>query len=727
MAWILVSFGASRLHAFGPTATIYFDALKNGLIIATAFLTASLVFFISLDKRLESMGLRLRDAYASLGSRGQNMCMLAVCAVFSFASHANNILRGYFYLDDFEVMEVARANSFLRSLLIPHGEDHILPLFRIEMKILDTFFGTNPTPYNIFVFIIFALTSFFTYLAFKRLKLPVGSFIIFLVLFSGTPAWSEILTGYYTISIYLQISFFFAVMLWAYAAWMHVNRRRYLAIFAIALAGAVTVDNTGVWVVPAIIIAMAATYRRFDRAPTAPQRRLRHFFLQNRYPLSIVVIVGTLYAAFFAISFLVLQPGTFLSSSHTNIPHMAKDGISVISSGLTLAAFAPHTPKLLAHPVLITSIGRLWPSFEYALFFLNLLFFWCARRNAARHERTFLMGCAGILLLTIFMVVRARPGAGLIPDFNFKHVGMLFYFYCAVLAIGINSIVTSKRLSWVKTALPFLIVTVAAQQAFSFHAIRLREEAISRRTATELVQTRLISELKKLSQTDGTALRVPNLSGSYIYEPQAGISLTDYVQFFNAPIPIAFLQNGAMPPHVKTHTVTTVPSLRAATSREFKDALKTSARLQQYYTAPTLVGYQAELISRDSAPAPHSPQDRIMARRGGDAAHASILIDSRASFDPEKFHRLSLELVTDDIPGNIELPLAFTNDFVKKSAARVRIDDFTPYVLAENKRRYALTADLLQIYIYALSERVGNLMLEFPPRKNIKLTSMSFE
>jgi hypothetical protein len=48
-------------------------------------------------------------------------------------------------------------------------------------------------------------------------------------------------------------------------------------------------------------------------------------------------------------------------------------------------------------------------------------------------------------------------------------------------------------------------------------------------------------------------------------------------------------------------------------------------------------------------------------------------------------------------------------------------------VLTENKRRYILTADLLQIYIYALSERVGNLTLEFPPRKNIELASMRFE
>ncbi|HEY4500160.1 MAG TPA: hypothetical protein VJH25_00005, partial [Candidatus Paceibacterota bacterium] len=88
-------------------------------------------------------------------------------------------------------------------------------------------------------------------------------------------------------------------------------------------------------------------------------------------------------------------------------------------------------------------------------------------------------------------------------------------------------------------------------------------------------------------------------------------------------------------------------------------------------------------------------------------------------------HTLEFLFYTDDIPGNLEFLLYFDNDFSRKEKmARIKIDDYTPHVVKDGKRSYSIETDLLQIYGYALSEKISNLILSVPDVKNAVLVGI---
>ena len=180
--------------------------------------------------------------------------------IFVFASNGGNITHGYFNMDDLTIVGLNHSLPFREAVLTPYGNDHAFPLFITEMKALDVLFGQNPAPYNFFFFILFSLIPFFTYLIFKRLKLSALSFIAFLIIFAGAAGWTEIITGFYIMSIYPQILLFFSIALWAYLSWKESKAAKYMITFAIALILALASDTSGIWVIPVIILFMLGVY-----------------------------------------------------------------------------------------------------------------------------------------------------------------------------------------------------------------------------------------------------------------------------------------------------------------------------------------------------------------------------------------------------------------------------------------------------------------------------------
>ncbi len=253
-------FDLSRLKDFGPVAHIYFDGIKNGLVVATLILFIAFLSFIILEKHIGKVKTIVESLWLSQSNARKNLLILLVCLIFVFASHAGNILNGYFNMDDFEVVGINHSVPFSQAILMPHGNDHTIPLFRAEMKALDSAFGQNKTPYNIFVFIVLALIPFFTYLTLKRLGFSILSFVIFLILFSGTTSWADMLTGFYIVSVYLQIIFFFTIAFWSYTAWSQSKKNRYMVFFTVAILLALMSDTSGLWVIPAIFFCIVCIY-----------------------------------------------------------------------------------------------------------------------------------------------------------------------------------------------------------------------------------------------------------------------------------------------------------------------------------------------------------------------------------------------------------------------------------------------------------------------------------
>ena len=720
-------FDMSRLQAFGPTAQIYFVGINNGVITATIILLISFVAATFFGAYLEKIQTFLKNFYLSLSNNKRNILILLICIVFSFATHVGNIMNGYFVTDDFTIINLNHSESFPKAVLTPYGNDHVLPLFRTEMKVIDTVFGQNALPFNAFIFILFALTPFFVYLTFRRLGIGMLSFLMFLTLYSGATSWADMLTGYYTMTLYLQILFFFSMAIWTYITWNQLKERKYLILLGASVALALAIDISGIWVIPSILLFIAII--GWIQSKTSMLNALA-FLKENKHPLIIVVSVSVFFVAFWAFSFTVIQPDTFLSTLNSEdinkissaqksetwklIP-LTENFVSFFSSGVSLPIVAPSVVKILTHPSIRDTFDSIWPIFELIIFVINILFFQFVFKHSARKEKGLILWLLGGMILTIVMVILARPNHNPIPDFDYRYAGAPFFFYAIFLAISASILLKSKKEYSIKLLISLMVIFLATQQAFSFHALRLKVEAEQRTAAVVQLKNSLLTELVVLKTYEkNSTLLIPNLLGGHIFQTMSGISLADYVTFFNPKMPIRFIRNNAIPSDPASNITVIVPSLRASTSPEFKDALMEQGVIRSYYISPALMSYST--IDKTA-----SSIVQLTTKGNGD-----VLIQ-RVGFDPEKKHVVGLTLSTDDTPGNLELSFFFKNDFnADGTMGNIRIDDYTFYKVEDDRRIYAIETDLLQIYAYALSDKISDLTLYIPETKNPLLIETYF-
>jgi hypothetical protein len=726
---LLSRFNTAQLNAFGPTAKLYFSSIKNGLTVSTIILLCSFAIVLLFSKHLNRLQIRLKYFYRAASDTKKNLLVLAICLVFAFATHAGNIVNGYFNMDDFEVISVNRTVPFFQSLFIPHGNDHSLPLFRAEMRTLDALFGQNQIPYNLFIFLMFALVPFFTYLSFRILGIGIKSFAVFLILFTSATGWNDLVPGFYIMSIYLQEIFFFSAALWAYLAWERSKEKKYILIFAISMVGALTIDISGIWTLPAIILVLASVSYMKNNAFKVGKKYLTDFFEGNRVPLVIIIEIILAFAIFLIITFFVIQPDTFLSvlngegttsdtatreESWKLIP-LTENFFSLFASGVSLSLIAPKMAQILAHPAIKEKSETIWLLLKIIILLGNALLLWFTVKHAEMREKKLIILFLGIMSITILMVIIARPNHDTINDFDYRYAGAAFYAYCIFLALSASIFLKTKKEYALKIIVPMVIVIFSAQQAFSFQSVRISEEAKMRKEAIQNLNTNLLSEIDRVSKEkkDGPLI-IPNLNGGHIFEQTlAGFTLSYYVLFFNRHMPVELIQSPEMSQDNRTHTVTSVSNLRASTSPEFIEALKKSEIIRSYYFSPATMSYKFTAGSSSAVLLLNTKKEVLIQEKG---------------LDPEKIHTVNFVLITDNTPGNLELAFSFKNDFMWEGATgKIRVDDFTPYEIKDGKRVYRIETDLLQLYAYALSDKVSNLTLSVPETKNAFISDVTLK
>ncbi|MDO8604223.1 MAG: hypothetical protein Q7K40_02365 [bacterium] len=623
-------------------------------------------------------------------------------------------------MDDIEVIGLNHSAPFSQSLLTPHGNDHTIPLFTAEMEILDILFGQNEAAYNIFVFILFALIPFFTYLTLARLGVKLSSFFIFLILFSGATGWAEMLTGFYIMSIYLQIILFFTITMWAYTAWGQTSQKKYLTFFVVSLLFALAADTSGVWIIPATLIFIMHSY--WSQSDSFKIRRvdIMKFLKTNRAPLLLLLGASTLFVIFLTITFMILQPNTFLSAlsdtgtSTTGSKEvlwrffpLVENFLAFFSSGVSLSLFAPNIVKILVHPSIQGHVKSFWYIIEAIILVLNAGLFWFTLKYSQNKEKKLFILLGLIMFITISMVVVARPNHEIIPDFDYRYAGAPYYLYCLLIAVGASHFLEIGGRKSLRIIVSIVIILFATQQAFSFQAVRTRTESVLRKEAVTRLDRTLLSELATLSK-NSSSLVIPNLSGTHIFEQtMSGFTLADYLLFFDKKTPIKLVRNAEMPPDVKTRSVMTVPSIRSVVSKDFLSELSASSVVRSYYATSGILSYKILPPLVDEA------ENKLKIDSG-----RKILIYQR-NIDPEKLHVVDITLYTDNVHGNLELSFYFKNDFdASNELGKIRIDDYTPYVLKGDKRYYHIEVDLLQIYTYALSEKISGLSLYVPEVKS---------
>lgn len=726
-------FGTSSLNAFGPTAQIYLSGMKYGLTTSTIILAIFLAAFLFLGSRFDISVSKIQYLFTALSPAKKNILVLIICLIFAFVSHAQNITGGYFNMDDFEIVGTNHSTTFLQSLVIPHGNDHTMPLFMAEMRAVDSIFGTNPIPYNLAIFVFFALIPFFTYLAMRRLGIGMTGFMIFLTVFTGATGWADMLTGFNIMSTYLQMILFFSIGTWAYISWSQTREKKYMIWFTAAAICAVAVDLPGIWVLPALLFLIICTHwgKSDNLRPEAGLIAFTKDVVRvNKIPLALLLGTGIVFALFAGTVFTIIQPHTFLSSLNGDgiantenisgswkILPVAKNIVSLFASGVSLPVLAPNIAKILTHPSIEKSIQSFWPFLEALVLVVNAMLFWFFIKRTDNKDRKIIAWLVATMLISILMVAAARPNHEPIPSFDYRYAGAAFYVYSIFLAMFAGLLVRKKGLRAFKIILPALVIVLAAQQAFGFQAVRLRDEAALRGEAITTLNKDLLSELDALSR-ENPPITIPNLSGAEIFQPMPGFTLSFYMLFFNRQSPIKLVQNVYMPPDNRTHTVTTVTSLRASTSPQFINALKDETAIRKYFLFPGLMSYKT--IDDPGDPSKYASSSSAMTALKTNDKDITIM---NGRIDPEKHHSVYLHITTDNVPGNLEFSFTFKNDFdLNGTAGKIRVDDYTPYILIDGRRSYNIETNLLQLFAYALSNSTSNVVIHAPTTKNASVS-----
>lgn len=354
----------------------------------------------------------------------------AIAVLATFLWHAPALWRGYFRADDFAFLHANGGLPLRDLLLLPHNE-HILPFFRIEVAALDALFGINPLGWIVFSLLIFALVLFLV----QRLLLAWGAGAIArltaVVLIGGWSQWGEVLAGYFTLVIWIQLM---ALACAALLLQIRITGGRPRANDVLALAGVVVLalgfGEAALWVPMALLIVSLVDAGAEVRRGSAPGVALR----SQRWPLAVAngaVISG---AAFYLWA---------LSHTNTNVLHTAAAAVSL---GTRAALALKFLAAVVLAPWRVLDSAPLPEALAVALRTVVLIgtigaLLWSLRGSPAPRWRA-AIACVLIICLHALLVTGGRPFEP--AEWPAKHIGVPFIFFAMLVSLAVQSAVDRR-------------------------------------------------------------------------------------------------------------------------------------------------------------------------------------------------------------------------------------------------------------------------------------------
>jgi hypothetical protein len=187
------------------------------------------------------------------GSRPAWGALLILCFGFVFLMDARGLLYGFFRLDDFEFLRVARVEPVARQLLLPHG-GHVLPLYRLETLILSKVAASSPWLFNLATY--FSCAGMLLAGSWLLIELGAGwtALVTFVVIAWIWPGWCDFTAGYYSNVSYVKS---LVCGLLALAALVRAGKGNGWPWLAVAFASALLALGYGLagsWIIPAMAL-----------------------------------------------------------------------------------------------------------------------------------------------------------------------------------------------------------------------------------------------------------------------------------------------------------------------------------------------------------------------------------------------------------------------------------------------------------------------------------------
>lgn len=688
LAWVaaraLVRFGTPE----SPLQAFYLEGFSRTLAEASVLLLAAAVLFGSYTisprfrRVIDDVGAKLGEYLRTCSLPHYALISCGATATLLFLLNAPGIINGTFLIDDYKMYAIATERSTWDLLWTPIN-DHVIPLFWLELKALFFFIGTNPPLLNFPLFIPAIIAIAGAAVLLRMLRFGPSTLIVLLATFATTTVVSHQLYGFYAIAPYFQVLAVFVLSLICFVKAQETARfaLAYKVLSLILLAITLLLESGASWTPIAFGLFVCAYH--LLHSPTwdilATLRAhvgvlVTTFIITLSYLVYLIVLPHYTTESFFGFDRLPISLDTVRHLYH------------VLTAGTLLSLFAPRLGLIVSQPRLMSLIVP-WHVAMFVLFVAFVVLLVYAMRNSTVRARVLVPYFALVVFGTSLLTAIARPSSN--PAAFFRDQNILFPLFFLALALSVfahewirSATQQTERRARVLMTAAFLVIVFVSQHVFSFYKEEYIDAVVYNRSLIGHMRETLTPALNELSSAS-SPLRVPSLSAYFVrgdgnYQVPA---LADFSTF------IGIRGVEWLPIHQGPYGASTSPA--------FIKALKSDERLREWYLA------NGEI------------QETCIAEPFGKDSITAILekpIRLASSLDTIRNHILHFDLEARDAPEKIFIDLAFKNDFnATGTRAYIRLDMYTKPVLPE--RRYACAIDLNEIPAFALSQKVSDFTL----------------
>lgn len=705
------------------------------LLVSYVFLDKNnSAFCCKLINKLETCDTQPIQCSKSLaGIDRKNLIFLCLYSfVVVAARNWSSVLNGYFKYDDFEFFSDNRTESLLTLFVTPHG-DHLLPLYRLEIAIMNFLFGVNPLYYNLLVSLLFVMLVVFAGLLLRELGTSSFTTVLFSILLICWINWGEMVAGYFCISVYVQIALLSLISIWSYFRWEKTSAAIFPILTVACIGSALFLDISGIWAPLVVIVFSLRTH-----FSTGPCSTLTVWFKSHRWLLMANAVLYCTFAILNIFVLFVVKHGEFLSMSG-NFRHTALSFLSqlfyTISGGVLLAPLLPIGYHLLQKKLLLTLLTALAIAVGSVVV--------CTVKNSEPKDRWNLISVLIIICMTASLVVIGRPMAGFDYALATKYTGVPYLWYCILICLiwdhywrkteptgkkGVATTTVLLLLFFIGHQLFFDSLLFAYKAEIAGYRANIVEAKIRRNNVNEIRQ-RLILPLLDLHSKD---LSIPVLDGKYIYDVYPKLwtyNLSHYSDFLvPAGKKVVFFRNKAMQGWVAKDAVT-VASLRSHTDKDFIRLLQNDTYVQRLYLSPVeLSKYSVSAMLLELDPIASCQFENALSL--SPQPHGGMLLDSdgtaeviidKSDWDPEEKHVLvlTIEYHGKNSKDGVKLEVDFSGE--------LKIPYVKNYFVIPSGKQCTFSIDLLQLYSYSLNTRVSNLRVGFPIPGTYKIYGISLK
>lgn len=678
-----LGFGESELQAFyvqGFSGTTFYTA---SFFAFCAFLSLAYTCVPPLRHMLIRTLERATRYLDSVSILTYGLLSFTVSAVVLFALNAPGILSGTFLIDDYEMYGIATQSSVWQLLWTPINE-HVIPLFWLELKALFTLVGTNAPILNLPLYGAATIAIGSAGVLLRQLRFGVGALSIFLVLFAATTVVSHQLYGFYAVAPYFQVLAVFTLSLVCFVRSKQEERFSmfYSILSIILVVVTVLIESGGIWA-PLAFALFSIAYFLNEKGDTSIAS-MWQAVLKEKTTVTLCVSIIALYFVYL-LAIPHFSDATFYGPDRLPVSMATLYELyKVFTAGVLSAFFMPRFGLIMSQPS-FGSVEAIWHLVMFTLFSGAGLTAWWAYAKGGM--RTRIWGIYFLLLATgtSLLVAIARPSSHSVSFYRDQNVLFPLFFVALFFTIALYEWVKAGgdkvvRAARVNVTIALCALVFASQIVFSFYKEQYLGDITFNSALIAHLNETLVPALHELTTAHGP-LSVPSLGGTYLGSSR--YQLPDVSEFS------LFLG-------IKNVTWVLPGKSSATSSPTFAEALKHDERLRSWYLAEGEI-YETcseEPVKTTARPVTTDQTVRI-------AKSTNTLQTNRLYFD----------ITATDAPEKIFLSVAFENDFTATSTnAIIRLDQYTKQAQGDI-RRYVCSVNLYEIPVFALSSVVKNISL----------------